>query len=113
MAAIWGLSDEDDDGLPTGCGAEKSDDSPPNPPLQAPATSGVGRRGRSSDRCSPPLSVPHTPTLLVVLAGALNRKRPNCSTGAAVAEGVQQIAAHRESMEKDRESARMVSTRET
>jgi len=113
MAAIWGLSDEDDDAPPPGCGADNSDDSPPNLPLQAPATSGVGRGGRSSDRRSPPLSVPHTSTQLVVPAGALKRKRPNISTGAAVAEGVQQIAAQRESMAKDRESARMVSARAT
>ena len=108
MAAIWGLSDEDGDAPPTGCVAAKSDDSPPNPPLNAPTTSRVGRGGRSSDRRSPPLSAPHTSTLLVVPACALKRKKPNTSTGAALAEGVQQIEAQRESIAKDWESARMV-----
>jgi len=73
----------------------------------------MGRGGMSSDRRSPPLSVTHTSTKLVVSAGALKRKKPNTSTGAAVAEGVQQIAAQRESMAKDRECARMVSARAT
>ena len=47
----------------------------------------------------------------MVPAGALKRKRPVTSTGAAVAEGVQQIAAQQESGEKDREIERMVSAR--
>jgi len=44
----------------------------------------------------------------VVPACALKRKKPNTSTGAALAEGVQQIEAQRESIAKDWESARMV-----
>jgi len=41
-------------------------------------------------------------TPLVVPAGALKSKKPNTSTGAAVAEGLQQIAAQREFMAEER-----------
>jgi len=102
MAAIWGLLDEDDDAPPTGCGADKSDESPPNPPFHAPTTPVVGRGGRSSDRRSPPFSVTHTLTQLLVPAGALKSKKRNTSAGAAVAEGVQKIAAQREFMAEER-----------
>jgi len=112
MAAIWGLSDQDDDAQPLGAGLTS--------PMTLPGTRPSRRQqslvwatvaGRRI--AAPPLFLYHTSTPLVVPAGALKSKKPNFSTGAAVSEGVKQIVAQRESMEKERESARMVSARET